>query len=137
MLTENDIAGISCRIVAALAPLVVGTFGSYAVGAASERSDLDLFVIQGSYEAPERRARHVHSALFGILHPLDIHVFTPEEFEETAYKWLSFTWVIAQQARIYHWTASASRRVPSLRPRAGPAAPHRSLPTPLLISKPV
>jgi len=119
MLTENDIADISRRIVAAVAPLVVGTFGSYAIGAASERSDLDLLlIVNRSHATPERRARHVHAALFGVLHPLDIHSFMPEEFEETAYEWLSFTWVIAQQARIYHWSESAARQVPSLRLRA-------------------
>jgi predicted nucleotidyltransferase len=119
MLTENDIDVISCRIVAAFAPLVVGTFGSYAIGAASERSDLDLFVIKEGHETPERRVRSIYRALFGILHPLDVHVFTPEEFEETAYEWLSFTWVISQQAHIYHWQEGAARLVPSLLSRTG------------------
>jgi predicted nucleotidyltransferase len=115
MLTENDIARISRRVVEAYAPLVVGTFGSYAIGTASERSDLDLFVIRESCDQPATRARSLHRVLFGVLHPLDVHVFTPEEFEETAYDVLSFTWVIARQARLYHWTEAAARLVPSLR----------------------
>ncbi len=124
MLTENDIAVIARRIVAASAPLAVGTFGSYAIGSASDRSDLDLFVIKESYERPEARARAVHRVLFGVLHPLDVHVFTPEEFEETAYEVMSFTWAIARQARIYHWSKDASGRVPSLLSRA-PQLPDR------------
>ena len=103
MLTENDIVRISRRIVEAYAPLVVGTFGSYAVGSASDRSDLDLFVIKEISEAPPARARGVQRVLFGILHPLDVHVFTAGEFEGTVYEELSFTWVIARQARLYHW----------------------------------
>lgn len=117
MLTENDILRISRRIVEAHAPLAVGTFGSYAIGSPSDRSDLDLFVIRESYERPEARARAVQRLLFGVLHPLDVHVFTPEEYEETAYEALSFTWVIARQARLYHWTDAAARLVPSLLPR--------------------
>ena len=52
--------------------------------------------------------------LFGVLHPLDVHVFTPAEFEDSAYEPLSFAWVIARQARLYHWTEEARQRVPSL-----------------------
>lgn len=36
--------------------------------------------------------------------PLDVHVFTPEEFDDTAYDELSFTWAIARQARLYYWS---------------------------------
>ena len=117
MLTENDIARITRRIVEAHAPLAVGTFGSYAIGTASQGSDLDLFIVRDCYERPVTRARAVQRLLFGVLHPLDVHVFTPEEFEETAYEVLSFTWVIARQARLYHWTDAAAQRLPSLLPR--------------------
>ena len=117
MLTENDITRIARRIVEAHAPLVVGTFGSYATGNATEKSDLDLFVIRAGCECPAARARAVHRSLFGLLHPVDAHVFTPIEFEETAYEYQSFTWVIARQARIYHWTEEAALLVPSLRSR--------------------
>lgn len=114
MLTENDIARLCDRIVEACSPLAVGIFGSYAVGRASDHSDLDVFVIKDSHERPGARARTVQRALFGVLHPLDIHVFTPQEFEETAYEMLSFSWVIARQARLYHWNEAAARVLPSL-----------------------
>ncbi|HEX7700324.1 MAG TPA: hypothetical protein VF403_06380, partial [Kofleriaceae bacterium] len=55
--------------------------------------------------------------LFGVLHPLDVHVFTPEEFEETVREELSFTWVIARQARIYYWDVVAETAMPSLAQR--------------------
>jgi predicted nucleotidyltransferase len=114
MLSDGDIARIVERIVERQAPLVVGTFGSYAVGTASAGSDLDLFVIKDSPERPLARRHAIQRILFSVLHPLDIHVFTPEEFEETAYEALSFAWVIARQARIYHVTEEARRRVRSL-----------------------
>jgi uncharacterized protein len=95
-------------------PLVVGTFGSYAVGLARPKSDLDLFVIKATVEPDYARKRTVKRLLFGVLHPLDVHVFTPEEFEEMAHETLSFAWVIVRQARLYHSTNEARRLVPSL-----------------------
>ena len=117
MLTENDIADISQKIVDVCAPLAVGTFGSYAVGRPHERSDLDVFVINDPTHGSTSKAHSVRAALLGVIHPMDIIVFTAAEFEESVYKYLSFTWVIAKQARLYHWTDEAKRLVPSLLPR--------------------
>ena len=64
MLTENDIVRITRRIVGFYAPLVVGVFGSYAVGSARDNSDLDLFVIKESSENPNTRMRAVRRILF-------------------------------------------------------------------------
>jgi predicted nucleotidyltransferase len=122
MLTENDILRISRRIVAGCAPLAVGTFGSYATGAAREKSDLDLVVIAKTRGDRAARALAVKRLLFGVLHPLDVFVFTPEEFEEAAYEELSFVWVIVKQARLYFWAEGASELIPSLRPKAAPGA---------------
>jgi predicted nucleotidyltransferase len=116
MLTENDIARISRSIADAYAPLAVGTFGSYAIGSARDQSDLDLFVIKRTSQRPEATARAVRRLLLGVFHPMDIRIFTASEFEETVYHYLSFTWVVARQARLYHWTEEAGRLVPSLLP---------------------
>jgi predicted nucleotidyltransferase len=117
MLTENDIRRIVERIVSGYGPLVVGTFGSYAVGSPKPKSDLDLFVIKSRVERGASRRRAVGRLLFATLHPLDVHVFTPQEFEETVNEELSFTWIIARQARVYHWDPGADQVVPSLIPR--------------------
>jgi predicted nucleotidyltransferase len=118
MLTENDIARIARRIAAAHAPLAVGIFGSYAIGTAHEGSDLDLFVIREPSAARPLNAQAIHRLLFGVLHPIDAHVFTPREFEDTVYEEQSFTWIIVRQARLYHWLDAAREVVPSLAPRA-------------------
>jgi predicted nucleotidyltransferase len=115
MLTENDIDRIVNKIVQGYAPLAVGTFGSYATGSARDRSDLDLFVIKQAHDP--RAAKIVRRLLFDVIHPVDAHVFTPEEFEDTVYEELSFTWVIARQARLYYWTQKAASLVPSLASR--------------------
>ncbi len=120
MLTEGDIRRIASRIVAGYGPLAVGIFGSYAIGRARAASDLDILVIKQTFESATARRRAVRRLLFGVLYPLDAQVFTPEEFEETAYEEQSFTWVIARQARLYYWREEAKGRVPSLFSRSTP-----------------
>jgi uncharacterized protein len=117
MLSENDISGIARRLTAALSPLAVGIFGSYAIGSAKARSDLDLFVIQETQQRRAVRSRAVHRLLFGTLYRVDAQVFTPREFEDSVYEFQSFTWIIVRQARLYHWTKGAEQLVPSLVPR--------------------
>ena len=56
MLTSDEITEIVARVAARLRPQKVILFGSYAKGAATARSDLDLFVIQQTPLPPERRA---------------------------------------------------------------------------------
>jgi uncharacterized protein len=114
MLSDDDIARIAERIARGYAPLVVGTFGSYAIGTARPQSDLDLFVIKQTNEAPMARRRAVQRLLFGVLHPLDIHVFTPGEFEDAATKELSFEWIIAKQARVFYCVDHGRQWVRSL-----------------------
>src|SRR5664280_2528000 len=118
MLTENDIVRISKKLADSYSPLAVGTFGSYAIGSAREKSDLDLFVIKRDLQVPEVTTRAIRRLLADCLHPMDIRVFTASEFEGTVYDYLSFTWIVARQARLYHWTEDAGRLVPSLLPRS-------------------
>ena len=102
MLTDGDIRRIAERIATAYLPVAVGTFGSYAIGSATPRSDLDLFVIRRPGGAPPADGRAVHRLLFDVIHPVDVQVFHAAEFEESVYDYQSFNWVIARQARLYH-----------------------------------
>src|SRR6266700_2748318 len=104
MLSDHDIAGIGHRIWVGYGALVVGIFGSYGMGTPQEKSDLDIFVVKRTAEHPSARRRAALRCLVGIFQPLDVHVFTPEEFEEEAPKELSFVWIIVRQARILHPT---------------------------------
>jgi|HubBroStandDraft_2_1064218.scaffolds.fasta_scaffold244194_2 predicted nucleotidyltransferase len=114
MLTEGDIRRIAARVAAAYQPLAIGIFGSYAIGTATDRSDLDLFVIRKPGAAVAVNPRAVRRLLFDVLHSVDVQVFDPARFEESARDYQSFTWVIARQARLYHWAPDADRLVPSL-----------------------
>lgn len=125
MLSEGDIRRITSRIADGYGPLLVGTFGSYAVDTAREDSDLDIFVIKRTPLPRSARAHDVRRLLFGVLHSLDIHVFEPDEFEATVHEPLSFTWVIARQARVWYAHRDADTQVPSLRERIHPSAEGR------------
>jgi hypothetical protein len=52
--------------------------------------------------------------LASVMHPLDIHVFAPAEFEAAASGAHSLAAHIAQQAKLYYWTEGARKHVPSL-----------------------
>ena len=114
MLSENDVARIAGSIARQFAPVAVGVFGSYAMGTAGERSDLDLFLICRGGVLPNSLRRSVKRVLHSVLHRLDVQVFTAAEFEESAREALSFAWVIVRQERLYHWTDEAKALVPSL-----------------------
>ncbi len=118
MLSDRDIQCIVSRIAAGCRPLAAGTFGSYAVGLARESSDLDLFVVQRTPLPDSARRRTIYRHLFGVMNPLDVHVFTPEEFEAETREELSFAWIIARQACLYYWTAEAALLIPALRAAA-------------------
>jgi predicted nucleotidyltransferase len=117
MLTEQDIRRIVQRIVEGYGPIVVGTFGSYAIGVAHQRSDLDLLIIKKTIQPAAERKRAVYRLLFGILHPLDVQVFTPEEFQQSVNEQYSFICNITRQVRIYHWSSGAEQMLPSLQSR--------------------
>ena len=55
--------------------------GSYAYGAPTPDSDLDLLVVMDTLEKPHKRAVPVRKALKHLGIPKDIIVKTPEEFE--------------------------------------------------------
>jgi predicted nucleotidyltransferase len=102
MLGEREIQEIVLRIVRACDPEVVGIFGSYAVGLAGEHSDLDVFVIQRTGERPAERVRRMRGALLGVLHAVDLQVFTPEEYEAGRGEEHSFAHTVRLQSRVLY-----------------------------------
>jgi len=97
MLTETDNARIAGRVAAAYRPVsrrslwllreaplpaaATSTFRDQETGTAFPA---DIFAVR--------------RLLFDVLHPIDVQVFDPAEFEESAYEYQSFTWVIARRA---------------------------------------
>lgn len=90
MLTAKEIDGLIERIVACTRPDKVIIFGSYAKGCATIRSDLDILVIKETELPMSLRADDLKPMLSGILIPVDIHIYTPEEIEVYAAEEFSF-----------------------------------------------
>lgn len=81
MINQEQIHDIVNRIVADYQPEKILLFGSYANGTATENSDLDLIVVKNTETPHHLRAYDVIKHLRGILIPVDIVVYTPDEID--------------------------------------------------------
>lgn len=82
---DGRIQEVTKRIVAALAPVRVVLFGSYAWGEPDSDSDLDLYVIVPDQPEPAYRlARRAYHALHGVHIPVDLVVRTRTESDRQA-----------------------------------------------------
>jgi len=67
-------------IVETAHPVKIILFGSFARGEENENSDLDFLVIKETSEPRHLRAKEIRRQLRGLKFPIDIIVYTPEEF---------------------------------------------------------
>jgi predicted nucleotidyltransferase len=81
MISEEKINDIIKKITSNYFPDKVILFGSYATGKASENSDLDFIIVKKTDLPKHRRGAEVRKFLYGSLVPMDLKVYTPEEFE--------------------------------------------------------
>jgi len=72
------------RIVQAFNPERIYLFGSRARGESTEESDLDFLVVMESDRPRAERRGIVSEAVRPRFFPMDIVVYTPEEFRESA-----------------------------------------------------
>jgi len=93
------------RVLAALRPYDpdrVYVFGSWALGEQDELSDLDLVVIKRTVLPFFDRIREVLRLLPGGIGPVDVLVYTPEEFEAMLREGNAFAELIAEEGRLIH-----------------------------------
>lgn len=79
-------ANIISKIVSQLEPYrpeKVILFGSYAYGKPGKDSDVDLVLIKNTKESFTKRLKQVRM-LLRTTTPVDVFVFTPQEFEKAA-----------------------------------------------------
>jgi predicted nucleotidyltransferase len=81
MIENSKINEIVNKIALNFNPDKIFLFGSYASGSPNRDSDLDLLIIQNSKLPRHRRVFEIRKSLIGSMIPLDIIVYTPEEFE--------------------------------------------------------
>jgi predicted nucleotidyltransferase len=90
MIEANKILEIVSRIAIKFNPDKIILFGSYAMGNANNSSDLDLLVIKDTDLPYHKRSFDIHKALIGSMIPMDILVYTRQEFEKEQQEQSSF-----------------------------------------------
>ena len=100
--TEEILAEIVHRVVAALHPERVILFGSYAYGTPSVHSDVDLLVILETDARPVDRYLAVSRLIRPRPFPLDILVKTPDEITQALAKGDNFIREIVTQGRVLY-----------------------------------
>ncbi|MBI5217934.1 MAG: nucleotidyltransferase domain-containing protein [Bacteroidia bacterium] len=90
MIEKDKINEIINKIVANYFPEKIILFGSYAGGAPNDDSDIDLLVVKQTATLRHRRAIEVSKYLYRTMIPMDILVYTPEEYEQEQHLKYSF-----------------------------------------------
>lgn len=83
----NDIVA---RIASKFNPDRIILFGSYASGTPNNDSDIDLLVIQDTDLPRHKRSFDIQKMLIGSMIPMDILVYTNNEFEKEKNEKFSF-----------------------------------------------
>ncbi len=98
---DEKLAEIVARLRAALSPVAIYLYGSYAYGTPGPGSDIDLLVVvDESALDPYERDALAYRALCGIGVPKDVQVYTRSEFDERAALPVSFERTVRKKGRI-------------------------------------
>ncbi len=99
---EKLLETITARIVQAIQSQKVILFGSWARGERGPHSDIDLLIVHdSSLPRPQRYAR-VRRLFWGMGLPMDILVYTPEEFARYQSVPGSFTHTVAREGKVLY-----------------------------------
>ena len=102
MIDKKTISNIVYRIATNVNPDKIFLFGSYATGLANEDSDIDLLVIKETSEPKFKRSIEIQRLLIGSKLPVDIVVYTNDEFENEKVKNYSFVNAAIQGAQLMY-----------------------------------
>lgn len=102
MVTSKKIEEIKQQIVRDFNPRQILLIGSYASGNQNKNSDLDLLIVKDSDLPRHRRAFSIRKSLIGNGIPLDILVYTPDEFESEKNENYSFLNSALKNARLLY-----------------------------------
>ena len=99
---EELLQTIATRIVEAIHPQKIILFGSWAREERGSHSDIDLLIIQESTLPRPQRYAQVRRLFWGMGLPMDILVYTPEEFARYQSVPGSFTHTGAHEGRVLY-----------------------------------
>ena len=92
MIENSNINEIVSKIALTFNPDKIILFGSFAKGDHNEDSDLDLIIVKNTNLPRHKRGLEIRQLFYGLLVPMDLKVYTPEEFNyeiENRYSFLS------------------------------------------------
>jgi len=90
MISNSKISDIVNKIAINYNPDKILLFGSYATGKATDDSDLDFIVIKNTDTPKQKRGREIRRYLLGSLVPIDLKIYTPDEFTQESHNDYSF-----------------------------------------------
>ena len=99
---NSQIDEISKKIVDHINPEKVILFGSYAQGNQTVDSDLDLIIVNKTDLPKQKRGIEIRRLFYRQLIPLDIKVYTPEEFEYELDNQYSFLYSAIKNSKILY-----------------------------------
>ncbi len=102
MIETSKIYDIVNRIAAKFNPDKIILFGSYAAGTPNKDSDIDLLIIQDTDLPPHRRSFDIQKLLIGSMVPMDILVYTNQEFEKEQTERNSFLSNVVKTSKILY-----------------------------------
>ena len=102
MIDESIISNLINRIASNVNPDKIYLFGSYATGMANEDSDIDILVVKETLEPRYKRSIEIQRLLIGLKLPVDILVYTNEEFENEKLNRYSFINSAIQGAQLMY-----------------------------------
>ena len=102
MIGSDKIADIIAKIISGYHPEKIILFGSYAIGKATENSDLDLMVIKDTDVPRPQRTFQVRKMLYGAMIPIDLIVYTPDEIAEDIDNKFSFVSEVLNTGKILY-----------------------------------
>lgn len=102
MIDKSTISNLVYRIATNVNPDKIYLFGSYSTGMANEDSDIDLLVVKETLEPRYKRSIEIQRLLIGSKLPVDILVYTNEEFENEKLNKYSFINSAIQGAQLMY-----------------------------------
>lgn len=81
MISKTRILDIVDKIAKNYDPDKIILFGSHATGTANNDSDLDFIIVKNTNKPKHKRGRDVRRFLLGTMIPIDLKIYTPNEFE--------------------------------------------------------
>lgn len=99
---NSQIERISREIVREINPEKVILFGSYARGMQTSDSDIDLIIVNKTDLPKHKRSLAIRRLFYRKLIPMDIKVYTPEEFESERVNKFSFLNSALKESRVLY-----------------------------------